>query len=206
MDKRELKAFVDSRSWYQTIKFEDDVVSRGCAWCGEPAWSNMIKLLPESLEGKRVLDLGHNAGLFCVRSALMGAEAVGIDWEGWRPNWDFIEQADFVKQYFEQKHNKKFNIKYISGKMEEVLLEQDLGKFDYVYVMASIYYTKNPREIVNAISNIAENVIVRLRDGAVHTFPPLFRNHYKEVRVIREEWWKVLNRKTDDFYLYLYSK
>lgn len=206
--REELIEFVKTRSWYQSITFEPDVVSRGYGWCGDPAWSNIVKLLPESLEGKRVLDLGHNAGIFCVRSALMGArEVVGVDWEGWRPNWDFIEQADFVKKYFEQKHDKQLNITYNSGKMQEFLTKGGLGRFDYVYAIASIYYTDNADITVKAISEITDNVIIRLRDGHNAVFTSLLKKYnYKEVRVIREEWWKKLDKQTDDFYLYLYSK
>ena len=112
--KLQLQQFVNSRSWYQTIRFEDDVISKGCIWCGDPAWDNIVKFLPESLEGMRILDLGCNAGLFCVRAALMGAkEVIGIDYTGWRPKWDFEEQQVFVKEYFEQKCNRKFLINRI---------------------------------------------------------------------------------------------
>ena len=207
--KKELTDFVKSRSWYQTIDFGDNIVSKGCEWCGEPAWSNMVKFLPNTLDGLRILDLGCNAGLFCIKSALMGAkEIVGIDWTGWRPKWDFEEQQVFVKKYFEQKHGKAFPITYISGKMEEILQTQDLGRFDYVFAIASIYYTATPDETVKAISKIGKNVIVRLRDeNRIAKFTGLFKAYgYREVKVIREKWWEKLNRKTDDFYLYLYSK
>ena len=108
---QDVAKFVSSRSWYQTIDFGDGIKSKGCDWCGDPAWSNMIKFLPDTLEGMRVLDLGCNAGLFCVKSCMMGAEeAIGIDYTGWRPNQNWQEQQVFVKEYFEKKHNSKFNI------------------------------------------------------------------------------------------------
>ncbi len=207
--KEELQKFVQSRSWYQTIQFEDDVMAKGCAWCGEPAWSNIVKFLPDTLEGMRILDLGCNAGLFCVRSALMGAkEIVGIDWTGWRPKWDFEEQQAFVMKYFEEKFGKKLPITYISGKMEEILQTRDLGQFDYIFAIASIYYTAMPDETVKAISKIGKNVIVRLRDeNRIAKFTGLFKAYgYKEEKVMQEKWWEKLNHKTDDFYLYLYSK
>ena len=92
--------------------------------------------------------------------------------------------------------------------MGEILKTQDLGKFDYVLAIASIYYTENPKEIVESISKITNNVIVRLRDeNRISRFTKLFKEAgYKEVKVLREKWWEKLNRKTDDFYLYLYSK
>lgn len=204
----EARKWVVSRSWYQSIDFDVDLRSKGCEWCGDPAWSNIVKLLPESLEGMRILDLGCNAGLFCVRSALMGAEAVGIDYTGWRENWDFEEQQVFVKEYFEKKYNRKLPITYISGRMEEVLKEQDLGYFDYVYGIASLYYTKDPDGTVEEISKITNKAIIRLREAnRIKKFTGLFeQNGFIQKRVIREKWWEKLNRKTDDFYMYLYVK
>ena len=207
--KEKLIEYVRNQSWYQTIDFGDGIVAKGCAWCGEPAWTNILKFLPSSLEGMRVLDLGCNAGLFCVRSALLGAkEVVGIDWPGWRPKWDFQGQQVAVKGYFEQKHGRKLPITYISGKMGELLQTSDLGQFDYVFAIASIYYTATPNETVKAISEIGKNVIVRLRDeNRIARFTGLFKAYgYKEVKVIHEKWWEKLGHKTDDFYLYLYSK
>jgi len=205
----ELGSFVKTRSWYQTIEFEEGVVAKGCQWCGDPAWGNIIKFLPDSLEGMRILDLGCNAGLFCVRSALMEAkEVIGIDYTGWRPNWDFEEQQVFVKKYFEQKCGRELPITYLSGKMDEILKEQDLGRFDYVYGIASLYYTDDPDGTVKSISEITDKAIIRLRDKSIiERFTDLFKKYgFREERVLREEWWKVLDRNTDDFYLYLFEK
>lgn len=208
MQDVEARKWITSRSWYQSIEFEDGLRSKGCEWCGDPAWSNMVKFLPESLEGKRVLDLGCNAGLFCVRSAMMGAEVVGIDYTGWRENWDFQEQQVFVKKYFEDKCGRKLPITYISGKMEEVLKQIDLGYFDYVYGIASLYYTEDPDGTVEGISKINNKAIIRLRDAnRISQFTKLFKKYgYREEEVLQEKWWEVLDRKTDDFYMYLYVK
>ena len=201
--------FVKTRSWYQTIDFGDGVISKGCDWCGDPAWSNIVKFLPDSLEGKSVLDLGCNAGLFCVRSALMGAKkVVGIDYTGWRPNWDFEEQQVFVRNYFEQKHTTYLPITYLSGKMEEVLKKFVPEWFDYVYGIASLYYTEDPDGTVESISKITNNAIIRLRDeNRIKLFTGLFEKYgFKQEAVLQEKWWEVLGRNTDDFYLYLYTK
>jgi SAM-dependent methyltransferase len=204
-----LRSFVSSRSWYQTIKFEEGIVAKGCEWCGDPAWGNIAEFLPLDLEGMRILDLGCNAGLFCVRSAIMGAqEVIGIDYTGWRPNWDFEEQQVFVKQYFDQKMGRELPITFLSGRMEEILKTKDLGKFDYVYAIASIYYVEDPEGTVKEISRITDKAIVRLRDtNRIERFVNLFKKYgWREERVLREKWWEVLDRQTDDFYLYLFVK
>lgn len=201
--------FVRSRSWYQTIQFTEDIKSKGCDWCGDPAWSNIVKFLPPSLEGMRVLDLGCNAGLFCVNSAIMGArEVIGIDYTGWRPNQDWQEQQVFVKEFFEKKHNRKFNITYVSGRMEELLKEKDFGYFDYVYGIASLYYTSDPDGLVREVSKINDKAIIRLRDeNRIEQLTGLFKKYgYKEEKVLREKWWEKLKKQTDDFYMYLFVK
>ena len=207
--REELKQFASSHSWYQTIQFEDDVLAKGPPWCGEPAWGNIIKFLPPSLKGMRILDLGCNAGLFCVKSVLMGAkEVVGIDYPPWRPKWDFREQRVFVKKYFEQKHNRVFPITYIEGKMSEVLATQDLGKFDYLLAIASIYYTFDHQKAVDGICKVTDRVVLRLRDdNRVKQYTTLFRRAgYTERKVLREKWWERLGHQTDDFYLFLYVR
>lgn len=211
ISKEQLIEFVSSRSWYQTINFTEGITSKGCEWCGDPAWSNIVKFLPQDLKDKSVLDLGCNAGIFCVRSALMGAEALGIDYPGWRPNWDFIEQRVFVKKWFEQEYNNgdKFGIDYISGRMEEELpiFENNLW-FDYVFGIASLYYTEDPDGVVESISKITDKAIIRLRDAnRIERFTKLFKKFgFKEKDVLREKWWEKLGRQTDDFYLYLFEK
>lgn len=203
------KNFVTSRSWYQTIDFGDGLISKGCEWCGDPAWNNIAKFLPVSLDGMRILDLGCNAGIFCVRSALMGArEVIGIDYTGWREKWDFQEQQVFVKKYFEDKHDRNLPIKYLSGRMEDILLERNLGYFDYVFGIASLYYTNDSDATIREISEINDKAIIRLRDAnRIEKFTTLFKKYgYKEEKVLREMWWEKLGRQTDDFYLYLFVK
>jgi len=201
--------FIESRSWYQTIQFTDTVHSKGCDWCGDPAWNNIKTFLPKDLTGKRILDLGCNSGLFCVKSALLGAsEVVGVDWPGWRPGWDFQEQQLFVKMFFEKKYKRSLPIEYIAGYMEDYVNRNDIGKFDYVLAIASIYYTRDPFKVVKDISKITNKVIVRLRDeNIISRFRQLFQQcGFVEERVLHEEWSIKLNRPADDFYLYLFTK
>jgi len=209
ISKEELIKFVGTRSWYQTIQFEEDVRSKGYDWCGEPAWRNIKTFLPESLEDMRVLDLGCNAGLFCVEMALLGAkEVIGVDYSGWRPNWDFAEQREFVTAYFEQKYNRKLPITYITGMMEDVLEKQDIGKFDYVLAIASIYYSTRQDSVVKRLYDIANKVIVRVRDDdRIAVVKKLFgKYNFKETKILQEKWWEKLHKQTDDFYLFLFEK
>ncbi len=203
MTNEDLRQF----SWYQTIEFEPGLTSSGCAWCGDPAWENIKKFLPEDLTGKRILDLGCNAGIFCVRSALMGAECVGVESDEWKRETNYLAQAEFVRSYFENKCSKKLNIRYIRGRIEEVI-NQDLGHFDYCLAIASIYYVNDPGAIVKRLTEICDNIIMRLRDiNHERLFTGLLKKYgFVEKNVMQEKWWEKLGCPTDDFYLYHYAR
>lgn len=133
MDNIKLRAEIERlKPWYQNVKFNDEVsvVSSHSKLSGEYAWKYIKQLLPESLEGKRILDLGSNAGLFCIRTAQMGAkEAIGVEREP-----KHLRQCDFLKKYFNTQ-----NVKFINGNLEN-LLSIGLGKFDIILAIAVLYW------------------------------------------------------------------
>lgn len=138
----------------------------------------------------------------------MGAKrVVGVDWPGWKPDWNFIEQQNFVKRYFEQKHDRQFPITYIEGKMEDYL-GNCYEMFHHVFAIASIYYAGDPKEIVKKLCNVSKNVILRVREkDRADMYADLFRkNHFCVRGMIREDWQKKLNRNADDFYLYSFEQ
>lgn len=118
--------------WYQEIKFNDEVTAKSShsKLSGELAWRYIKSFLPSSLEGKRVLDLGSNGGLFCARCAQMGAkEVVGIENHGLH-----LMQSKFVKEYFGAT-----NVSFISANLED-LPKMDIGKFDVILAIAVLYW------------------------------------------------------------------
>lgn len=120
------------RPWYQNVQFNDEVsaVSSHSKLSGECAWNYIKQLLPESLEGKRILDLGSNAGLFCIRTAQRGAdESIGVEREP-----KHLRQCAFLKQYFDIP-----NVKFINSNLEN-LSSMDLGKFDIILAIAVLYW------------------------------------------------------------------
>jgi len=206
---RALEKKIREFHWYQTIDFGHGIQSKGCAWCGDPAWPNIKQFLPTSLEGMRILDLGSNAGIFCIRSALMGAkEVIGVESGDWYRKYDYFNQALFVKEYFEKKCSKSLPIKYVRQRMEDYL-QECIGKFDYVYAIASIYYTHRKQEqVVENISRITNNIIVRIRDKRrISKFDKLFTEYGFHISGLMDERWdKILNRQTDRFFMIHYSK
>lgn len=133
MDNDQLRKEIQKlRPWYQNVKFNDEVtaVSSHSKLSGEYAWNYIKQLLPDSLEGKRILDLGSNAGLFCIRAAQMGAEEViGIEREP-----KHLRQCAFLKKYFDIS-----NVKFINGNLE-TLTSMDLGRFDIILAVSVLYW------------------------------------------------------------------
>ena len=202
---------IEKFHWYQTIDFGDGIQSKGCAWCGDPAWPNIKQFLPSSLDGMRILDLGSNAGIFCIRSALMGAkEVIGVESGDWFRKHDYFTQALIVKEHFEKKHSSPLPIKYVRERMENFLDRENIGKFDYVYAIASIYYasSKKQDQMVKNISRITNNIIVRIRDKKrISKFDQLFTKYGFHISGLMDERWdKILNRWTDRFFMIHYSK
>ncbi len=146
----------DLGEWYQTIDIDGELTpgihGRGDV---EKTWDHVKEFLPETLEGIRILDLGCNAGMYCVKSILMGAEeVVGIE------SQDFcFRQALFVKDYMERKHDRKMNIRYVHGSIEDHVKE--MAGFDIVYAFSILYHL--PDCVCADIANNTRNVIARLR-------------------------------------------
>lgn len=201
-----LQKLLDKFEWYQTIDFGDGLKSNGCAWCGDPVWKNILEFLPENLEGKTVLDLGCNAGIFSVRSALMGAkEVTGVESNDWKD--DYLSQAELVKNVFQIKYKRVLPITYIKGRIEDVL-ERPHPVYDYCFAIACLYYTSDPDRVMKRISQICTNLIMRLRDESIiKRWTDLAENNgFKLQEYMRENWSQKLSAPADDFYLFHYAR
>ena len=172
MDNNQLHNEIKKLSpWYQNVKFNDKVaaISSHSRLSGEYAWKYIKQLLPKSLEGKRVLDLGSNAGLFCIRAAQMGAkEVIGVEREP-----KHLKQCAFLKSYFDVD-----NVKFVNTNLEN-LPTMDIGKFDVILAIAVLYWvgragaTKHTHynevyrlkeiEFIKHVTTLADSFIVRVR-------------------------------------------
>ena len=165
--------------WYQKINLPQGITTSSKTYravpAGEKAWKQIKQLLPPSLKNMRILDLGCNAGYYCIRSSLMGAkDVIGID-----KSPTFFPQTSFIKDCFEAHHG-PLNIKYI----QEEILDVDfsmLGSFDYVYAIAIIYHIGKGRygkytvqaqkaqsDVIGKIAKVSKNFIVRTRNSQLN--------------------------------------
>jgi SAM-dependent methyltransferase len=164
--------------WYQNMNLDGEMTIKPKqeyynAGAGEKAWKSIKKFLPDNLKGKRVLDLGCNAGYYSIQSLLLGAkEVVGIELSP-----IFFKQALFIKDFFEKKEKKTLNVKYIQSNISDVDFES-LGNFEYIFAIAVLYhigkhqygkYTpkalQEQKNIIKKLTGMSNNVIVRSRNS-----------------------------------------
>jgi len=173
MDERVLKKQIkELRPWYQEIDFGNGVIAKSAhsKLSGEYAWKYIKQLLPKSLEGKRVLDIGSNGGLFSIRTAQMGArKVIGLEQEP-----KHLRQCAFLKDYFGTK-----NVRFINQDLN-LLPSVDIGKFDYILAISVLYWVGRPgvvkkgthyskvyrdKEVkfIEHVTKLSDNFIVRAR-------------------------------------------
>jgi tRNA (mo5U34)-methyltransferase len=179
MDKKNITEDIRNLApWYQRINLNGIMtLTKGSnyfhAHAGEHTWNVMSKLLPISLDGMSILDLGCNAGFYSVKASLLGAkEVIGIDLSP-----IFLKQAFYIKDYFENFYNKKLNIEYIKSNIGDLDLDS-MGNFDCVFAISVLYhigkhkygkYTpealKEQIEVIEKLSKHTKKFIVRCRNA-----------------------------------------
>lgn len=159
----------DFDRWFVNTDFGNGIVARSTCWPDEPAFSRhagvgkfefIIRRNLPDLQGKRVLEIGCNAGVISIHMARLGAEVVGIDCERAWPRWK--EQAELVKSVAEWRCQTRYRIQYLECDMRE-LPNQDLGRFDAVLALNCIYYVDEAqiRRLCQHISTITNRFVVQ---------------------------------------------
>ncbi|HEY3248755.1 MAG TPA: class I SAM-dependent methyltransferase [bacterium] len=124
----------------------------------------LVDLCGGSLVGKRVLDLGCNAGFWSLLAVQAGcAEVVGID-----ARQMHIEQANFV---FEVKQVPAARYRFICGDVYQTLTA-DIGTFEVVLCLGLLYHLDKHLELLELISKLNSDLLVidtalSLRGGPV---------------------------------------
>lgn len=112
----------------------------------------IVKYFGGTLKGKRVLDLGCNAGFWSWCAVEAGADFVlGID-----GRQVHIDQANFV---FEVNEVNSSRYKFIHGNIFEVDLQQ-FGTFDIVFFLGLMYHISKPMVLLEKISKVNDDILV----------------------------------------------
>lgn len=114
----------------------------------ENLWHYIGKNIPEDLSGKRVLDMGCNAGFFSVKAKQRNADYVmGIDTSS-----GYLRQAQFVKDVLE------LDIHYRKLSIYE-LPKVDL-KFDLVLCLGVIYHCADPFGAAKTVAAVCQDTAI----------------------------------------------
>lgn len=158
MDTANLKQQIKQLGgWYQKIDL-DGIVTTSSTQSTIDVWKK-IRLLTGDIKGKKILDLGCNAGLYSINSIIEGArEVIGVEL-----NSTFFNQALFIKDYYENKYKKLFPLTYLKMNISDIDFST-IGKFDIVYAIAVLYHVGKHRFGKNTIESLNEqkNIIKKL--------------------------------------------
>ena len=126
------------KRWYYHIDFGNNVEVNSKKKCdpysGFNSWDNFLSKHLPSLEGKRILDIGCNAGVYALRMADAKAkEVIGIDRS--------IAQAEYVKKMFSNRASDYSVISYVKADVTKIEL-QKFGRFDLVCMFCVAYHLK----------------------------------------------------------------
>jgi 2-polyprenyl-3-methyl-5-hydroxy-6-metoxy-1,4-benzoquinol methylase len=154
--------------WYAAIDFGSGLTI-GPIWstdAGTGRWDYFNRPIMEPLlAGRRVLDLGANNGVMPMSMLRAGArEVVAFEYAA-----DHIEAAEVVRRIFEWRDMREYALSLRQGDMRDVLT-QDLGEFDLVTALCSLYYlpAADMAAVVRHASTIAPGMILQ---GNVETPP-----------------------------------
>lgn len=132
--------------WFHCIDLGDGLVTKSRSAIGEPVehprptWEKVKVCLPTDLSGSSVLDVGCNAGFYCIEVKRRGAKRVlGIDAQR-----DLIRQAVFVRKVL------GLDIEYRRMSVYD-LDPLDIGQFDITLALGLIYHCKH---LVSALEKL----------------------------------------------------
>ncbi len=181
-----LKRVKELRPWYQSIDL-NGIKTTNKEKSDIKLWMNIKSVLPKSLVGKRILDLGASAGSYSIQSALLGAEVIGVELSDLARS-----QALFVKEYFESIYG-NLNIKYIHENIIDLDFDK-LGHFDYIFALAILYHLdtykrdknavktfENLNRVVKKLTEMSDNIIVRIRGSKNYNKVFARLNFYPEI-------------------------
>ncbi len=170
---KKIKEF-SSADWYAPAYFGKGIyISR--LWnteIGDGKWRYILKDNLPPLEGKRVLDLGCNAGYLSTQLLRNGAsEVIGIERDDF-----WITRAGFMKEAYEWADNCIYNLKVVKARIEDVP-SMDIGAFDFVMALCCLYYMEGSdmRRLINHLTTITDTVVLQCNVNAAEHAPEILQ-------------------------------
>ncbi|MFW5726539.1 MAG: TIGR04290 family methyltransferase [bacterium] len=136
MDKQTEKTITELSPWFHNIHLPDGAQTAPDHFLGDfPAfkWEEIAPELPWDLSGKKVLDVGCNAGFYSIQLARRGAEVTAIDLD---PH--YLRQAAWIAAQFGLEERIQFSLQQVYD------LAHEEEKYDLVWFMGVFYHLRYP--------------------------------------------------------------
>ncbi len=171
MKRKYLKAKIKELGpWYQRVSL-DGIFTTRLMLTGEHVWPYIRSVLPDDIQGAKILDIGANACYYSYMLALEGAEVIAVE-----PDKQYIKQALFLKEFLENQYEKELNVKLIRSSISNIDFE-DYEYFDFVLALSVIYFIGRhfggkysdgalleQKRIIKELTQVTDKIVVRTRD------------------------------------------
>lgn len=150
-DRESLISLVNSFPyWYQRIYLGRGVYTLPTLQLHNYVWQATEALLADGFKGANVLDVGTNAGYFCIQAKLRGAgQVIGVDFDE-----RYLKQAEACRAIW------KFDIDYRQVDIDRLQLHTLGQRFDVVIFTGILYHLKNPLGVLEQVASLCNDAIV----------------------------------------------
>ena len=150
-DRESLIALVDSFPyWYQRIYLGQGVYTLPALQLHNYVWQKIETMLPDGFKGASILDVGANAGYFCIQSKLNGAgQVVGIESED-----NYLKQAEACRSVWQ------LDIAYRQTNIDQLQFHTMGQRFDVVIFTGILYHLKNPLGALEQMASLCNDAII----------------------------------------------
>lgn len=171
--------------WYQRVNLDGEWTTDNML-TGEHIWPFIRDCLPENLSGMLVMDIGANACYYSCMLALEGVNVISIE-----PNPLYYKQAQFLKKYYEEKHQKELSVTILKKSISDIDLSE--YKFDFVLALSILYFVgrqfgekysdaalKEMKRVVKELTQTTNKVVVRTRNKVYYSSVAYYTSVFEE--------------------------
>lgn len=150
--QRDLRAEIEGLgSWFHNLHLPGGVQTAPDHFLGDfPSfkWQAIAPHLPDDLSGRRVLDIGCNAGFYSFALAERGAEVLGIDTDR-----RYLRQAEWARELLGVER-----VRFTEASVFDV--DRLEGPFDIVFFMGVLYHLRYPLLALDLVARLRPQRLV----------------------------------------------